>query len=86
MSDGLKVVVFKEAEQWVAQCLDHDVCVQGPDLETVRSRMHVALTAEDDLESLPKAPEHFFKLWDRKSGFSENGRTDGMTYEMALCA
>jgi hypothetical protein len=84
-AEELKVVVFKEADTWVAQCLDHNVCVQGPDLETVHARMHVALTVEENLGSLPSAPEHFFKLWDRKSGFRENGLADGVKYEMALC-
>jgi len=75
MPDELKVVVFQEGGLWVAQCLDHDVCAQGPDLETVHARLHVALTAEDNLESLPKAPEHFFKLWDRKSPASPKTAT-----------
>lgn len=86
MANGLRVVVFQEAELWVAQCLDHDVCVQGPDLDTVRSRMHIALKAEPALTNLPKAPEHFFKLWERKSEFTGNGNADGVEYEMALCA
>lgn len=86
MTKDLKVVIFKEADQWVAQCLDHDVCVQGPDLDTVRSRMEVALKAESPLDKLPKAPEHFFKMWDRKSDFGNHGRTDGVGYEMALVA
>lgn len=69
----IKVVIFKEADLWVAQCLDHDVCVQASDLDTVRARMRVALKAEAPLDRLPKAPEHFFKLWDRKSEFKDSG-------------
>jgi hypothetical protein len=39
----------------------------------VRARMRVALKAEAPLDRLPKAPEHFFKLWDRKSEFKDSG-------------
>lgn len=82
----LRIVAFKEGDIWVAQCLEHDVCAQASDLDTVRSRIEMALQAESPLESLPQAPAHFFELWDRKSDFKKNGKSDGMEYEMALCA
>ena len=43
--------------------------VQAADLDTVRARMEVAIQAESPLDRLPKAPAHFFDLWERKSGF-----------------
>lgn len=82
----LRIVTFKEGDIWVAQCLEHDVCVQASDLHTLRSRMEVAIQAESPITNLPKAPSHFFELWDRKSGFHNSGKTDDVEYEMALCA
>ena len=84
--NSVRIVAFKEGETWVAQCLEHDVSVQAADLDTLKGRMEVALRAESPLENLPAAPEHFFKLWDRKSDFHQSGRSDGCDYEMALCA
>jgi hypothetical protein len=83
---SVRIITFKEGETWVAQCLEHDVCVQAPDLDTLRARMEVALQAESPLDALPKAPDHFFELWDRKSDFHKSGKSDGVEYEMALCA
>ena len=82
----LRIVTFKEGDIWVAQCLEHDVCVQASDLDTLRGRMEVALKAESPINDLPAAPAHFFELWERKSEFHKSGRTDGVEYEMALCA
>ena len=82
----LRIVTFKEGDIWVAQCLEHDVCAQASDLDTVRSRIEMALQAESPLEKLPEAPAHFFELWDRKSDFHKTGKSDGVEYEMALCA
>jgi hypothetical protein len=82
----LRIVTFKEGDIWVAQCLEHDVCVQAGDLDSLRTRMEMAIQAESPLEKLPQAPAHFFELWDRKSDFQKTGKSDGIEYEMALCA
>jgi hypothetical protein len=89
MKNSIRIIAFKEGESWVAQCLEHDVCAQAGDLDTVRARIEVAIQAEAPLKDLPSAPAHFFELWDRKSGFEESGSTDGesgVDYQMALCA
>jgi hypothetical protein len=82
----VRIVTFKEGEIWVAQCLEHDVCVQAADLATLGSRIEMALQAESPLDKLPQAPAHFFELWDKKSDFQTTGKSDGVEYEMALCA
>lgn len=84
--NSVRIVAFKEGDTWVAQCLEHDVCVQAADLDTVRARMEVVIEAELPLDRLPKAPAHFFELWERKSEFQQSGKSDGTEYEMALCA
>ncbi len=93
-SQSFRVVIVKDGDQWIAQCLEHDICAMAGDLETLESRFEVAFEAEmqlcksegRDLDSLPKAPDHFFALWDKRSGFDKSDTIDGLGYEMALCA
>lgn len=84
-SQTVRVVIINDGGQWIAQCLEHDICAMANNLDTLQSRLEVAIEAElelcksegRDLSSLPKAPEHFFMLWDKRSSVG---------YEMALCA
>ena len=71
ISNPIRVVVFKEGDNWIAQCLEHDICVQAADLDTLRDRVDVAINAEhehcvssgkDGFSAIPPAPEHFFSL------------------------
>ena len=73
----VRFVTFKEGEIWVARCLEHDVCVQATDLDSLGSRIEMALEAEAPLDKLPQAPSHFFELWDRKSDLHKKGKSDG---------
>jgi len=91
----VRVIAFQECDQWVAQCLEHDVCAQAADLDTLRDRVEATLLAEDaalreagkgGLGTLPPAPEHFFGMWEKRSGFNRSGAADGVDYELALCA
>ena len=93
-SQAIRVVAFKDGDQWVAQCLEHDICATADDLETLQYRIEVAIEAESelcksegrDLSSLPPAPEHFSALWEKRPGFEKSGTSDGVGYQMALCA
>ncbi len=94
MSQTIRVIAFKDGDQWVAQCLEHDICAIADDLETLQYRVEVAIEAERalclekglDLDSLPAAPKYFFDKWSRRSEFDHSGQADGVGYEMALCA
>ena len=81
----LRTVVFKDGDMWVAQCLEHDVCVQACDLTTLRSRMEVAMAVEI-LQAVPPAPGRFFDMWDKRSQFNHSKQSEGVELEMALCA
>ena len=68
--DSLRVVIYRDGDSWLAQCLEHDICAQATDIETLYSRLDVAILAEreagnGDLSGIEKAPEHFFKKWER---------------------
>jgi hypothetical protein len=91
----VRVIAFQECDQWVAQCLEHDVCAQAPDLDTLYARVEATLLAEDaalreagkgGIDALPAAPDHFFRMWDKRSDFNRSGAADGVQYELALCA
>ena len=64
MTDPIRVVLRKESDQWVGQCLEVDICVQAPDLDTLEGRLEVALECEDDPATIGPAPKHYFDVWE----------------------
>jgi len=90
-NDGLRVVVFKDGDTFVAQCLEHDICAQAPDLKTLRHRMDATIDAERDhargagkslAESVGPAPDRYVAMWEKAWG-SQDDSTD---VRLALCA
>lgn len=68
----LRVVVIQEGDVYVAQCLEHDICTQGPDIETLRARMDCLLEVElGEGQVIDPAPQRFHKMWDRAQSLSE---------------
>lgn len=77
---AFRVVVYQEGESWIAQMLEHDICAQGPDLDTVRRRFIHTVNAEilestksgkKPLEGIDPAPQRFEEFWQRRSSFAE---------------
>jgi len=87
--DGIRFVVFKECDQWVAQGLEVDICVQAPDLDTLDARLDVAIDVEreyahskgkEGFGDIGQAPVAFFQMWER-------GRKVASRHpELKLCA
>lgn len=74
-TDTIRVIVFKEDGQWVAQCLEFDISAQADDLDTLSERLVVTLKAEirESLErhgkpfaGIDPAPKRFHMMWDRR--------------------
>jgi hypothetical protein len=103
MADAMKirVIAFKDGDQWVAQCLEYDIAAQAADLETVHARLMMALDAEraesmrlhdKPFAGIDPAPQHFLDMWSRRSGVFNPRRpsdlkADGcVALDMALCA
>lgn len=92
----IRVIVFKDSDQWVAQCLEYDIAAQAGDLDTLRSRLLVAIDAEalaseeivgERFKGIPEAPKHFHRMWERKaSSFRHTEARDGANVDMALAA
>lgn len=76
-ADTLRVVVFKDGDMYVAQCLEYDICAQGQDLDTVEQRFLDTLDAERfvakqngrSLQDIGQAPKQFFTMWEERSKF-----------------
>ncbi len=75
MSDTIRVIMFEEAGQWVAQCLEYDIAAQAPNLDSLNDRLEVTLKAElaESIErhgspfaGINPAPERYQRMWDRR--------------------
>lgn len=67
LDSPLRILVREEEGALVAQCLEHDICVQAPDMETLQHRFEATLIAEEangGLDHIPPAPAEFHALWD----------------------
>lgn len=65
MNESVRVLVFNTEGMWVAQCLEHDVCVQADNIDTLQRRFEDAMFCEaDQLDVIGQAPQFFFDQWD----------------------
>ena len=61
----LRIVVFKEEEMFVAQCLEHDICTQAATIEALQDRMNCLIKAELEAgQEIAPAPKRFHEMWD----------------------
>jgi hypothetical protein len=74
-TNTIRVIVFKEGDLWVAQCLEYDICAQADDLDMLSTRLLVTIKAElkESLEhnrapfvGIDQAPKRFHMMWDRR--------------------
>lgn len=100
MSEPIKVIVFKDGEGWVAQCLDYDIGAQAADLDTLRLRLETVIDAElaesirrhnKPFQGIGKAPDRFFDMWERRRSGMGQTRTmheasEPVTIEFAIAA
>jgi len=89
-SQMLRVVVFQDSGQWVAQCLEYDICAHASDEETLRERFDAILNFERNLSierngapfaGIDPAPEEFHDMWTRAE---DGGRFDTPSGEVEL--
>jgi hypothetical protein len=87
----LRVVVFKDGEMYVAQCLEHDICAQAADIRSLRNRIDAAIEAERDYarglgksltDTVSAAPKHYFEMWEKSWGAQQ----EPGELRLALCA
>jgi hypothetical protein len=75
MEKQVRVVVFKDGDSWVAQCLEYDIGAQASSLDELHDRLLVTFFAEceesharngEPLKGIDAAPQYFHDMWDRK--------------------
>lgn len=67
MQDHLRILVSKDGDMFVAQCLEHDIAVQAEDIATLEKRLIATIEAECGMGTvcnIPAAPEEFHAMWD----------------------
>ena len=80
MSKKISVLVIKENDIWVAQCLEYDINAQAKEFsdifykfeEELVSHIVVSLSNNIDPFSLPKAPKYYWDLYERANKICSN--------------
>jgi predicted RNase H-like HicB family nuclease len=75
MANPLRVVILKDGDIFVAQCLEYDVAAQGKTEEQAIKRLKACLRAEEEiaaaegreLSDIGPAPEAFHAVYDSDS-------------------
>ena len=89
MRDEHRILIIKEGDMLVAQCLEYDVCTQAPSFAELQRRMDTLMELEARLGlkeagaeygHLGPAPKHFHDMWDSALPFeaSRTGRKMAM--------
>lgn len=90
MTEKLRVICFQEESLWLAQILEHDICVQAESLDDLAARLEVAVRLEceetGNLDHIPAAPAHFEKMWDRNAGGFTPDFGKPEMYDVAMAA
>jgi hypothetical protein len=94
----VRVLIIREGDYWVAQCLEYDIGAQARDFDELRDR--VAATVQAELEEtvrrhgrafygIDPSPQYFHDLWDRRAkrfGPSVSTTVKNVDIEFALAA
>ena len=99
-TEHLRVIVLREADQWVAQCLEYDIGAQAEGLDELHERFMMTLDVERRVSlerngkafaGIDPAPKYYHDLWANcAKGFRASERkhidSDEVDVEMKLCA
>jgi hypothetical protein len=83
----MKVIIQREGEFLVAQCLEHDICAQGSNMTELMDRLTLTVELECDerggtLDDIAPAPEEYHKMWGDAFLFEQRQSN----YQMAMAA
>lgn len=79
----MSVLVMKEGDWWVAQCLEYDIAAQAKSLHDLQFEFqriivaHIVISLENKLkpfEHLPAAPDEYWKKYEKDSVRLETGK------------
>jgi hypothetical protein len=90
MSDKIRVILFQEADQWLAQGIEHDICAQGPTKEEAFERFRVTMALESKepggLDRIEPAPKHFADMWQNDSADGDCDPEDAQGIDCRIAA
>ena len=98
MPDQIRVVMFKDGDIWVAQCLEFDIGAQGKDLDQLHARLVIAINLElqeslkvngKPFAGIDPAPAQYERMWGQRSGAFKPVRPlrvgdDGQTVDLEI--
>jgi hypothetical protein len=70
---SLRAVIFKSADWWIGQCLEHDIGAQAKTLKQIGYELeraivaHIVVATENQLEpfeSIARAPRRYWKMFE----------------------
>lgn len=69
----MRVLIRSDEGLFVAQCLEHDICVQGADVDQLKDRLEKTIELEraargGTLDGIAPAPEAFHNIWNQSQG------------------
>ena len=88
--DELRVIIYRDGDIWVAQCLEFDIGAQAPDRETLQVRLSAIINAEiresvqhhgEPFAGIDPAPDYFREMWENAAPNDDIGRV-----RVARCA
>lgn len=92
----IRVIMYREEEKWVGQCLEYDIRVQADTTEKLTRYLDLAINAtmEDSLErhgkpfaNIDPAPKRFQDLWEKRaSTIQPRDELPKHNLSFALCA
>ena len=67
----LRIIMYEEDGFFIAQCLEHDICAQAKDRDTLVDRMECLIEYEVEAmeasgQPLDPAPKRFHDMWERQ--------------------
>lgn len=72
----MRVVIKKEGDMFVGQCLEHDICSQGSSIDELLSRLVGTVNLEckergGELDDIDPAPDFYHEIWDKARGLED---------------
>ena len=90
----IRVIMMRDDNTFIAQCLEHDICAHAKDEETLRARFAALFNFERNLSierngapfaGIGPAPQEFHDMWDACEA-AEEMTISGERVSLARCA
>lgn len=74
--ENLRVIVYREGDIYVAQCIEYDIATQAKDIDALLERLDLTIDAECAMSKertgkpfggIAPAPNYFHNLWEKRS-------------------